>query len=57
MSKEMIVKMTGDQIKVKGGEYVRDLIRCEECVREKSCPIHNVSGVEWCSIAELKEEE
>lgn len=28
---EVIVKMTGDRIKVKGGEYVRDLVRCKEC--------------------------
>lgn len=28
---EIIVKMTGDHIKVKGGEYVQDLVKCSEC--------------------------
>ena len=52
MSKEMIVKMTGDQIKVKGGEYVQDLTRCEECIntKEKFCDIHDIYGAEWCSL-------
>lgn len=27
---EIIVKM-GDHIKLKGGEYVRDLVRCKDC--------------------------
>ena len=31
MSKEVIVKLTSDRIKVKGGEYVQDLVRCKEC--------------------------
>ena len=29
--KEVIIKLTSDHIKVKGGEYVRDLVRCGEC--------------------------
>ena len=28
---EIIVKLTSDHIKVKGGEYVQDLVRCKEC--------------------------
>lgn len=31
MSKEMIVKMNTDYVKIKGCEYVRDLVRCENC--------------------------
>lgn len=31
MSKEIIVKLTSDHIKVKGGEYMQDLVRCGEC--------------------------
>ena len=36
MSKYIIVKMTGDHIKIKGGEYVKDytsddVIPCAEC--------------------------
>jgi len=29
---EVIIKLTSDHIKVKGGEYVRDLVRCKECI-------------------------
>lgn len=29
--KEVIIKLTSDHIKVKGGEYVRDLVRCKDC--------------------------
>ncbi len=28
---EIIVRLTSDHIKVKGGEYVQDLVRCREC--------------------------
>lgn len=28
---EMIVKLNADRVKLKGCEYVRDLIRCEKC--------------------------
>ena len=28
---EIIVKLTGSRIKLKGGEYVRDLVRCRDC--------------------------
>ena len=31
MSKEVIVRMTSDHIKVKGGEYVQDFVRCQDC--------------------------
>lgn len=34
--KEIIVRMTADRIKVKGGEYVRDLVRCGECKWDKA---------------------
>ena len=29
--REIIVRLTADHIKVKGGEYVQDLVRCKEC--------------------------
>lgn len=29
--KEVIVRLTSDHIKVKGGEYVRDLVLCQDC--------------------------
>ena len=31
MAKEMIVKMNTDYAKIKGCEYIRDLILCEDC--------------------------
>lgn len=39
---EIIVKLTSDHIKVKGGEYVQDVVRCKECK-------HCVSGQCWKS--------
>ena len=29
--KEVIVKLTSDRIKIKGGEYVQDIVRCQDC--------------------------
>ena len=29
--KEAIIKLNSDHIKVKGGEYVRDFVRCQDC--------------------------
>ena len=29
--KEVIVRLTSDHIKIKGGEYVQDLVRCGKC--------------------------
>lgn len=29
--KEVIVKLTSDRIKVKGGEYMQDFVRCQDC--------------------------
>ena len=31
MDSEMIVKLNQDHVKIKGCEYIRDLIRCENC--------------------------
>ena len=28
---EVIVRLTSDRIKVKGAEYVQDLVRCKDC--------------------------
>ena len=28
---EAIIKLTSDRIKVKGAEYVQDLVRCKDC--------------------------
>ena len=29
---EIIVKLTDSRIKLNGGEYVRDLVRCKDCI-------------------------
>ena len=29
--KEVIVKLTSDRIKINGGEYVQDVVRCQDC--------------------------
>ena len=29
--KEVIVRLTSDRIKIKGGEYVQDIVRCKDC--------------------------
>ena len=33
--KEVIVRLTSDHIKVKGGEYVQDFIRCQDCIHRR----------------------
>ena len=54
---EMIVKTNSDRIKVKGGEYVQDLVRCDDCYWGKNrCVIHKIYKLEWCS-AGVKEYE
>lgn len=34
---EVIVKLTDNHIKVKNGEYVQDLVRCEDCKWQYEC--------------------
>ena len=34
---EIIVKLTDSRIKLKGGEYVRDLVRCKDCIYKEEC--------------------
>ena len=29
--KEVIVRLTSDRIKIKGGQYVQDIVRCQDC--------------------------
>ena len=41
--KEVMVKLTSDHIKVKGAEYVRDLVRCAECKWAKANGTY-----QWC---------
>ena len=41
--KEVIVRLTSDHIKAKGGEYVQDLVRCGECKWAKANGTY-----QWC---------
>lgn len=53
---EIIVRMTTNHIKVKNGEYVRDLIRCEHCKhnRDGFCLLEErqVKDDHYCSYGE-----
>ena len=42
---EIIVKLTGSRIKLKGGVYVRDLVRCKDCEHGQS---YNMFGSRYC---------
>lgn len=42
---EIIVKLTDSRIKLKGGEYVRDLVRCKDCEHGQS---YNMFGSRYC---------
>ena len=61
---EIIVNMKSDYIKVKGGEYKQDLIRCKDC--KYFLPVNNapsecgstgldVMEDDFCSYAEEKQ--
>ena len=41
--KEAIIKLNSDHIKVKGGEYVQELVRCKECKWSKANGTY-----QWC---------
>lgn len=47
--KEVIVKLTSDHIKVKGAEYVRDLVRCEDCNKTEKRATE-LDGHKYCSM-------
>ena len=47
MAKEMIVKMNTDYAKIKGCEYKRDLVRCEDC---KYFDALNNDDHGWCKL-------
>ena len=52
---EIIVKME-DYIKIKGGEYVQDLIRCRDCRHWEDC-LHfqgEADGDHFCGKGEPK---
>lgn len=54
---EMIVKLKKDHVKIKGCEYVRDLIRCEDCKYYEDGLCANIDFLtvkpdDFCSYAE-----
>ena len=64
--KEVIVRLTSDHIKVKGAEYVRDLVRCKECKwgkpysdKQLECDALGLGGLkfpdDFCSYGERRE--
>ena len=64
MSSEIIVNMKTDYLKIKGGEYKQDLIRCKDC--KYFLPVNNapsecastgldVMEDDFCSYAEEKQ--
>ena len=64
--KEVIVRLTSDHIKVKGAEYVRDLVRCKDCRwgnpysdKQLECDALGLGGLkfpyDFCSYGERRE--
>ena len=59
---EVIVKLNSDRIKIKGGEYVQDLVRCGECknyTEAKGCFLEDNStrqADDFCSYGEVRDE-
>ena len=53
--REVIVKLTSDHIKVKGGEYVRDLVRCKDCKWNSECRMLDDDNG-FCSDGEVRDE-
>lgn len=59
---EVIVRLTSNHIKVKGGEYVQDIVRCGKCKafddKEAYCKLHDCFMVEeeFCSYGKVRNE-
>lgn len=59
---EIIVKLTDSRIKLKGGEYVQDLVRCKDCKYDHKCS-HNIirpskgGGIIYCPLEYCSEGE
>lgn len=62
---EVLMRLTSDHVKVKGGEYVQDLVRCSECKNRSKCHenVHQTSigqglvyvPISFCSAGERDE--
>ncbi len=59
---EVVVKLTDRHIKVKGGEYVQDIVRCKECRHwtygKDLCTLHDMGMMadDYCSYGEKNNE-
>ena len=61
--KEAIIRLNSDHIKVKGAEYVQDLVRCKDCKHSpqntKEIPLHDscytFKADDFCSYGERRE--
>ena len=57
---EVIVRIKGDHLKVKGGEYVQDIVRCKECkflLQSECIALHTLVKVDdFCSYGEREGE-
>lgn len=51
---EIIVKLTGDHIKLKGGEYVQDLVKCKECKHNYNTAINHGKMQPRCDFMDAK---
>lgn len=60
--KEVIIKLNDNHIKVKGAEYVQDLVRCKDCKYDDTirCPYKvarfGYTDVDFCSCGEVRDE-
>ena len=60
--KEVIIRLNSDHIKIKGGEYVRDLVRCAECKNKDDVVDYCHKADRWinandfCSYGEVRDE-
>ena len=63
--KEVIARLKSDHVKVKGAEYVQDLVRCKDC--DNICIDRNGYWCSWwdkdidlqdfCSYGEVRDEQ
>ena len=60
--REVIVRLTSDRIKVKGAEYVQDLVRCGKCGNKSKyrdyCNLldREIDPNDFCAYCEVRDE-
>ena len=53
---EIIVRLKDNRIKITGGEYVRDLVRCKDCKHFTYCENDCCLPENFCSQGEKEDE-